>query len=710
MTVHRAAAHALTQIKRRGLRLESPHTGEASVPGSAVSGRLFRLIWPLLAAMALLLLVAVLGMQVLSVIRAYIAGESHWSKAQKEAVFQLVRYARTGDAGAYRAFQSSIAVNMGDRRARLAMAGEPRDPDAARQGLLDGRNSPEDVGAMVALYPYFRHDPDVAQAIDAWARADVLLVRLSSVGLALRAEVEGRGAGTPRTHQLAEEVVALGQQLAPLAQEYAEGMSAAARRTSRLIMLAGAALTLLLAVGAIAVSRRTLARLQDAEAQQRATAQRLAQLAQYDALTGLANRTLFQDRLAQAIARAHRSERRIALLFLDLDRFKEINDTLGHETGDRVLQEAGARLRRSLREGDSVARLGGDEFTVILEDVESAEQVHEVAKKLLRAFAEPMAFSGRDLFVTLSIGIALYPRDGDDADTLLKHADTAMYQAKKEGRDNLQFYAAAMSAAAHERLSLEGSLRQALERGEFVLHYQPVVRLASGEISSVEALVRWRHPEQGLVPPARFIGAAEQNGLIVPIGAWVLQEACAQAARWQAAGLRPLRVAVNLSARQFRRPGLVDTVRGALRAAALQAQWLTLEITESLLMENPAASGAVLEALQALGASMALDDFGTGYSSLAYLKHFPLDTIKIDRSFVRDIPADADDAAIVKATIGLAASLGMLTTAEGIETREQLAFLQEHGCRYGQGFLFSPAVEADAIAAMLREARILGAG
>ncbi len=678
------------------------------MPGSALGGRLFRLIWPLLAAMAVLLLVAMLGMQVLSVIRAYIAGESHWSKAQKDAVFFLARYAEAGDERDLRAYRASIAVNLGDRRARLAMEGPTADPEAARQGLLAGRNHPDDVGLMVALYPYFRLDPDVTRAIEAWARADAILLQIDQLATELQALVATRGAGTPRSRAYGTAALILGNRLTQLADEYAEAMQLAARRVSRLIALAGVLLTLLLAAGAVLASRRTLARLQRAETQQRAAEQRLVELAQYDALTGLPNRALFHDRLAQAIARAHRSERRIALLFLDLDRFKEINDSLGHEAGDRVLQEAGARLRRHLREGDSVARLGGDEFTVILEDVESTEQVHEVAKKLLRAFAEPMAFAGRDLFVTLSIGIALYPRDGDDADSLLKHADTAMYEAKSEGRDNLQFYAAAMSAAAHERRSLEGSLRQALERGEFVLHYQPVVRLASGEISSVEALLRWQHPHQGLVPPGRFIGAAEQNGLIVPIGAWVLQEACAQAARWQAAGLRPVRVAVNLSARQFRRPGLVDTVRGALRAAALQPQWLMLEITESLLMDNPAAGGALLRALRELGVHMALDDFGTGYSSLAYLKHLPLDIIKIDRSFVRDAPGDADDAVIVKATIGLAASLGMLTTAEGVETREQAAFLQDNGCRFGQGFLFSPAVEADALAAMLREERILG--
>jgi len=678
------------------------------VPGSAVSGRLFRLIWPLLAAMALLLLVAVLGMQVLSVIRAYIAGESHWSKAQKDAVFHLVRYASTGDERAFRIFQSSIAVNLGDRRARLAMEGPETDPGAARLGLLEGRNHPDDVGAMVALYPYFRLDPDVARAIDAWARADLLLVQLNGLAQELRAEVGARGAGTPRSHDFATAAVALGDQLTPLAQEYAEAMSAAARRTSRLIALAGALLTVLLAAGGIFFSRRTLTRLQSAETQQRAAEQRLAQLAQYDALTGLANRTLFQDRLAQSIARARRSERQIALLFLDLDRFKEINDSLGHEAGDRVLQASGARLRQNLREGDSVARLGGDEFTVILEDVESAEQVNGVAHKLMHAFAEPFRIDGQDLYVTLSLGIALYPGDGGDADTLVRHADTAMYEAKSEGRDGFQFYAPVMSAAASERLTMEGRLRQALERSEFVLHYQPVVRLASGEISSVEALLRWRHPEEGLVAPGRFIAAAEQTGLIVPLGDWVLREACAQAARWQAAGLRPLRVAVNLSARQFRKGRLVEVVRTALAAGGLASRWLMLEITETLLMDNPRASGATLQLLKEMGVHMALDDFGTGYSSLAYLKHFPIDVIKIDRSFVRDIPGDADDAAIVKATIGLAASLGMLTTAEGVETREQLAFLQEHGCRFGQGYLFSPPVEADAFAAMLREERIPG--
>ena len=508
----------------------------------------------------------------------------------------------------------------------------------------------------------------------------------------------------------ARAVVDLDMKLTPLAEEYSLALGAAARRLTLLISIAGGLLSLALVAGAVLLTRRTLARLHAADAQRREAEAQLAQLAHYDALTGLPNRSLFQDRLGQAIARAHRSERLVALMFLDLDRFKEVNDTLGHEAGDRVLKEAAARLRTHLREGDSVARLGGDEFTVILEDVEGSDQVRGVAQKLMRAFAEPVALEGRDFFVTLSVGIALYPRDGSQAETLIRRADTAMYQAKSEGRDNFQFYMPDMSVAASERLTLEGSLRRALERGEFTLHYQPVVRLADGEIASAEALLRWRHPQNGLVPPGRFIAVAEQTGLIVPIGDWVLQEACAQAKRWQLAGLRPLRVAVNLSARQFRKAGLAESIRAALRSSGLESKWLTLEITESLLMDNAAASGAVLKSLQEMGVSMALDDFGTGYSSLAYLKHFPIDIIKIDRSFVRDIASDADDAAIVRATIGLAASLGIQTTAEGVETGEQLEYLRAHGCRYAQGYLFSVPLAAEEFGALLAQGRRFGSG
>jgi len=678
---------------------------------AASGGRgLFRLIWPLLAAIALLLLLAVLGFYALSAVRAYIGGEAFWSRAQKQAVIHLMRYAESGLESEYAGYRRAIAVNLGDRDARLALTAVPFDAERARQGLLAGGNHDDDVGPMVRSFRLFRLDPGVRVAVDAWARADALIVRLDALAEELRAEVRTAGPRTWRAQALARAAAELNAEITPLAETYAVSLGATARRLSTFIWSAGGALAVIVLAWAIVTTRRSLAHLQSMQAQQREAEQALARMAHYDALTGLANRTLFHDRLGQAIARAHRSERTVALLFLDLDRFKEINDSLGHEAGDRVLQEAAARLRHNLREGDSIARLGGDEFTVILEDIHGEAEVRAIAQKLMRAFAEPIAANGQDLFVTLSIGIALYPRDGDDAENLLRHADTAMYQAKSEGRDGFQFYAPTMSAAASERLTLEGRLRQALERGEFMLHYQPVVRLDTGEIASVEALLRWRHPEEGLVSPARFVGVAEQTGLIVPIGEWVLREACAQAARWQAEGLRPLRVAVNLSARQFRKGGLADTVRRALEAAALESRWLMLEITESLLMDNPLASGAVLQQLRAMGTHMALDDFGTGYSSLAYLKHFPIDIIKIDRSFVHDIATDADDAAIVRATIGLASSLGMHTTAEGVENAEQIAFLRENGCRFAQGYFFSPPVEPLAFAALLRTERPLALG
>mgnify|MGYP001253631910 CR=1 FL=1 len=437
--------------------------------------------------------------------------------------------------------------------------------------------------------------------------------------------------------------------------------------------------------------------------------EQLARMAQFDALTGLPNRNLFRDRLGQAIARAHREGWVTAVAFVDLDRFKEINDTLGHAAGDEVLKAVGERLRASLREGDTVARLGGDEFTVILEDVGTLERAAAVARKILAAFEPPIAVDGKDLFISGSIGLAAYPDHGSDAEVLLQHADTAMYHAKGEGRNALKVYAPTMGAEASERRSVEDGLRLALARGEFVLHYQPIVDLAGGAVTGVEALLRWQHPEWGLVAPGRFIQVAEQSGLIVPIGAWVLRRACRQAAAWRDAGVPPVTVSVNLSARQFRKAGLADEIAAALHEAGLEPARLKLEITESLLMDNPQASGALLARLKEMGVTLALDDFGTGYSSLSYLRHFPLDVLKIDQSFVRDLSTDPEDAVIVRAMIGLAHSLQLTLTAEGVETAEQLAFLRAHGCQTAQGYLFSrplPAAEAEAL---LRRGAPLGA-
>ena len=430
--------------------------------------------------------------------------------------------------------------------------------------------------------------------------------------------------------------------------------------------------------------------------------QRFAYLAQFDPLTGLPNRNLFRDRLTQAIGRAQREERMTALVFLDLDRFKEINDTFGHAAGDRVLKDIAARLVSCLRESDTIARLGGDEFIVVLEEILDVSQAESAARKILSVFSQPVSLEGTDFYVTPSIGIAIYPADGVDGDTLLKHADIAMYQAKNEGRNNFQFYSSALSSAASDRLTVESSLRKALERNEFVLFYQAVVDLATSRISSAEALLRWRHPEWGLVAPDRFMKVAEQTGLIIPIGEWVMHEACRQLMEWRKAGVPTVEIAVNLSARQFRKTDLISMVSAALSANSINASQLKIEITESLLMENPDESIVMLHKLKAMGMQIALDDFGIGYSSLSYLKQFPIDILKIDQSFVHGVPNNSGDSAMVKAMISLAHSLGLTTTAEGAETEEQIKFLRDHGCDRAQGYFFSRPIPAEEFEKMLR--------
>lgn len=432
----------------------------------------------------------------------------------------------------------------------------------------------------------------------------------------------------------------------------------------------------------------------------------LAYLAQYDSLTGLANRGLFRDRLAQALARADRHERLVALLFLDLDGFKAINDTLGHDAGDNLLKTVADRLRGCVRRADTVARLGGDEFAVILEGVSRIGDATAVAQKILDTVALPFILNGQEVFVTTSIGIAVYRRDGEDAEALTKNADTAMYRAKEQGRSTYQIYTADLHEKILQRLALESGLRRALERGEFLLYYQPRVNLRSGAITGMEALLRWRHPERGLVSPVEFIPVAEESGLIIPIGEWVLREACAQSRAWHAAGLPRLRVAVNLSARQFRHKDLAEAVARIVAETGLEPEWLELELTEGFLMENTQASSATLAALKAMGLRISIDDFGTGYSSLNYLQRFPIDTLKIDQSFVRGIPTDPDAAAIVTAIIALAHSLRLEVVAEGAETKEQIEFLKAQGCDEIQGYLFSPPLPAAAFVQFVRERRL----
>jgi diguanylate cyclase (GGDEF)-like protein/PAS domain S-box-containing protein len=430
----------------------------------------------------------------------------------------------------------------------------------------------------------------------------------------------------------------------------------------------------------------------------------LLRMANHDALTGLPNRVLLQDRLAQAIVHAQRAQRQVGVMFVDLDRFKLVNDSLGHDAGDQMIVEIARRLSGSLRESDTVARQGGDEFVVVLADLAGHEDAAKVARKVLDGLFQPLALAGQELFPTGSIGIAMYPRDGQDSQTLLKCADSAMYRAKAMGGNHFCFYEAGMDGQSLDHLRLEGALQRALQRDEFELLYLPVVEVASGAIVGVEALLRWRSREQGVVQPADFIPLAEETGLIVPIGEWVLGTALAQQAAWRAAGLAPVRVSVNLSARQFHDQDVAAQVQRLARAAGAEPGWIGLEITESVLMEDVAAATETMRKLEKMGVLLAIDDFGTGYSSLANLKRFPIHSLKIDRSFVADIMSDPGDAEIVKAVIALAHSMKLQVVAEGVDSQEQLAFLREHGCDQMQGFCHSEPMSAREFETMLRAA------
>jgi diguanylate cyclase (GGDEF)-like protein len=418
-------------------------------------------------------------------------------------------------------------------------------------------------------------------------------------------------------------------------------------------------------------------------------------LVAHDALTRLPNRILLVDRIEQAIAQAMRSGLPCAVLFFDVDRFKAINDSLGHAAGDQALLEVGRRATLTLRKGDTVARLAGDEFAIVLPQIAQSANAGQLATRLLNELAEPLSLNDRPVYLSASVGIALYPNDGADAEQLIASADAAMYHAKRNGRSNYQFFAPEMNAFDKQRVEMEAALRAALAQGQFELHYQPKVDVQHGGIDSVEALIRWHHPQRGMVPPMEFIPLAEETGLIVPIGKWVLREACRQCRAWQNnPDMPPLRVAVNLSASQFRDPDLKNTVTEALSDAQLDSRWLELELTESTVMSSAAKAEQVLEALSSLGVHISIDDFGTGYSSFAYLKRFPLHKLKIDRMFVRDLAHNSDDLAIVQAIVSLAHSLRLKVIAEGVETEAQLGVLRNLRCDEYQGYLCSKPVPA----------------
>jgi diguanylate cyclase (GGDEF)-like protein len=428
----------------------------------------------------------------------------------------------------------------------------------------------------------------------------------------------------------------------------------------------------------------------------------------HDLLTGLPNRTLFNEELSVSLANAANSQSLLAVMFLDLDRFKTINDTLGHAIGDRLLQGVAERLTTCLHDSGIVARWGGDELTVLLPQLNCIEEAAKVAQRILDTIKQPFNLEGHQLHISSSIGIALYPQNGEDAETLLRNADAALYRVKQQGRNNYQFYTAAMNSQASELLVLENELHHALHRGEFVVHYQPQVNTTTGEITGMEALVRWQHPKFGLVTPAKFIPLAEETGLIVPIGEWVLKTACAQNKAWQDAGLPPLRVAVNLSARQFQQPFLLNVVSQTLQQTGLAPKFLELEITETIAMQDVDLTRTILTKLYQMGINLSIDDFGTGYSSLGYLKQFPLHSLKIDKSFVRDVATDPQNAGIINAIMTLGRGFNLRVIAEGVETEAEKDWLRSFQCEEMQGYLSSPPLPAPEATKLLQNHTMSG--
>ncbi|MGH9367935.1 MAG: putative bifunctional diguanylate cyclase/phosphodiesterase, partial [Thermoanaerobaculia bacterium] len=430
---------------------------------------------------------------------------------------------------------------------------------------------------------------------------------------------------------------------------------------------------------------------------------RIAERVYHDPLTKLPNRVLLLERLELALAQARRHSRRLAIVYLDLDRFKLVNDTRGHSTGDALLQSLALRLKRRLRQVDTLARVGGDEFVILMPDARPTPEMTAVAEKLLETVSRPFQLGGQTLRITGSLGIASFPEDGESAETLLRNADAAMYRAKELGRNNFQLCTPELTSRAVERLALQSGLRQALDRNEFALHYQPIVSLVTGRIVGLEALVRWEHPEQGLVMPGDFVGAAEESGLIVSLGEWVLRTGCRELKRWHRAGLPELRLAVNFSARQFREDSLVHMVGQALAEVDLEPQHLEVEITESIAMESAEIVVGNIRLLRGMGVGIAIDDFGTGYSSLNYLKRYPVTALKIDRSFVTDLPSSAADAGIVRAIVELAHGTKLNVIAEGVEKKDQFLWLQQYGCDEMQGNWVSPPLTAGGIDHLLEE-------
>jgi diguanylate cyclase (GGDEF)-like protein len=655
----------------------------------------FAIIWVFAGIVLCLLLLADFSFGVLSSVRAYVGGESLWSKAQKDAVFHLQRYATSGDSVDLRAYRAEIAIPLGDHEARMEMERLHPDLSKVRQSFVRGGNHPDDIDGMINLYLRFERVGFMRRANRAWDAGDAYIVQLDAAAVELEGQIASPSPDPDRVESLVRRITGINENLTPIENEFVDALSEASRTAYRWLQ------AIMLGACPSLVALGTWLSLRILRQRERAN-DRVSHIAFHDDLTALPNRLMLKQYLDQALSRHRRANTQVAVLLMDLDRFKVINDSLGREVGDGLLRQVAERLRAQAREGDTVARVGGDEFVVLIENQSNLIDVSACAQRLIDHLSAPYMLGKQQCQVTLSIGISVFPTDGSDSLQLLKAADVAMYGAKETGGNSFRYYLPSMNVHTLERLELESDLGHALERGEFLLHYQPVVNVASGLITGVEALLRWRHPVRGLVPPLDFIPLAEETGLIVAIGEWVLATACARNRAWQVQGLTNLRVAVNLSARQIADALFLPRLTQIIRESGLDPSNLELEITESVVMSRGECAVSALEQLKSLGVQLAIDDFGTGYSSLAYLKRFPIDTLKVDRSFIQDIPADSGDRKITRAIIALAHSLRLKVVAEGVETAAQLNFLKAHHCDSVQGYLLHRPLPENEVAKVLR--------
>jgi diguanylate cyclase (GGDEF)-like protein len=695
-TVHKPAmpSHVGTGL-RSWLPAMHPESSNASPRGRSP----FAIIWMFAAIVLCLLILANFSLGVLSSMRAYVGGESKWSKAQKDAVFHLQKYARTRAPDDFRQFLDNIAVPLGDHSARIEMNMPNPDVQKVRQGFAAGGNNPGDIDGMFNLYRRFHWVSVIQRAIQAWEAADRYIIQLDQAGGSLRGEIESSSPRMQDIESTLAEVSSINEKLTPIENQFIDALSEASRTTFKLLQaIMFAAAPGLLILGTV-LSLRILQ-------QRKREDDRVRYIAFHDDLTSLPNRLMLTQRLDQALSRHRRAAMKLAILYMNVDRFKVINDSLGHEVGDILLRQVADRLRAQMREGDTLSRVGGDEFVVLVENYENSVDISACAQRLVEQLGLPYVLGNKDCHVTLSIGISIFPSDGSDSQALLKAADMAMCRAKETGRNNYQYYLPSMNVHTLERLELESDLRRALERDEFLLHYQPKVDIRSGLIIGVEALLRWKHPLRGLVPPLDFIPLAEETGLIVPIGEWVLATACAQNQAWQGRTLPKLSIAVNLTARQFADSALLAKLTRIIHTSGLDPALLELEITESVVMSYGESAVGVLDKLKSIGVQIAIDDFGTGYSSLAYLKRFPIDTLKVDRSFIRDIPGNSGDMKITRAIIAMAHGLRLKVVAEGVETADQLQFLRSQSCDSVQGYFLYPPLEVDKVAEVLEFNRL----